>query len=74
MAFVYNWLIFPFVAGFLLVLAISAFLSSNRLTLTDRTESLSVLGSLAMLLVFTLIGSILGLETFAVDPYGGSKS
>jgi hypothetical protein len=70
---VYNWLLFPVVAGFLLVLTLSAYLSNYRLLTFEPTDGLSVLSSLAMVFVFTLIGSVVGLETFAVDPYGGMK-
>ena len=63
-----------FVAGFLLVLILAAFLSNTRFAPSDATQEVSVLSSLAMLLVFTLIGSVLGLEIFAIDLYGGAKS
>jgi len=63
-----------FVAGFLLVLILAAFLSNTRFAPSDATQEVSVLSSLAMLIVFTLIGSVLGLEIFAVDLYEGAKS
>jgi hypothetical protein len=58
-AILYRWLLFPIAAGFWLVLSLSGYVNSRRLT--DEHEGLfaSDLGSsLAMLLVWTVAGCI----------------
>ena len=71
---IYNWLLFPVIAGFLLVLSLSAFLNNYRIQALETSLGLSVLSSIAMLFIFMLIGSTMGLETFDVEPYGGMKN
>ena len=68
----YNWLLFPIVAGFLLVLLISSFLQNYRLFYgSDVSEGFATLNSAAMLFVFALIGVVFAIEIFGVEPYGG---
>ena len=65
---------FPVAAGFFMILIISAFLNDCRFLTVDVGTGLSILGSLAMLFVFILIGSIMGLQIFEDKHYGGATS
>jgi len=52
--------------------SLASFLNNYRNYISSTNEGLSILSSLGVLFVFTLTGSVLGLEVFVVDPYGGA--